>query len=426
MTSWNRPSRNKALAGLLALALCAAKAVRAASVDAPVLDIPVPDVTFTKVIGADNLSLPWLGQYVTGVYTFALSVVGLVASVMLIIGGFQYLTSAGDKARVAKGKKRIADALIGMVLAFGSYAMLYTINPALVSFEGLKLMAVQTNTYEAALAEDEEEVVGVVDGQDSPDAVPSNGACGESAVKYVDVGGSTGVNGSSAINVVTADSYKAVAAEVYKRTASLPGGPYSLVGTGRRPLGEAGDYYKCVGKPHKGDCAESGWSQTYKWEGKCLGKEKCSGAPICNPYGKANVVKDAQGLIGVKPGACPVADNCPHTTGSAVDITCTSPAFRKWYAQQYGKDKNGHDKRPAAEAPFYAPCQRILEEVMLNNGWCRLKKETWHFEKPLKSGKSACSYSASDVLGKDSVGNDYKDCNGVYELSTKTCIAVSF
>ncbi len=110
--------------------------------EAPVLQIPIPGVTLTSVTDPNDYSIPWIGQYVSGVYTFLISIIGLVAAIMMIIGGFEYLTSAGDSGKIGKSKKRITDALIGMVLALGSYALLYTINPDLVVFKGLNIQMV--------------------------------------------------------------------------------------------------------------------------------------------------------------------------------------------------------------------------------------------------------------------------------------------
>lgn len=114
----------------------------------PNLEIPIPGVNFSEAVRENgNITIPYLAQYIGGIYSFLIAIVGVVAAVMMIIGGFQYLTSAGDKTRIAAGKKRIYDALIGMVLAFGSYALLYTLNPALVQFQGLSLTGVTTDQY---------------------------------------------------------------------------------------------------------------------------------------------------------------------------------------------------------------------------------------------------------------------------------------
>jgi len=114
----------------------------------PKLEIPIPNVSFSQGVSANEaITLPWIGQYVSGIYTFLISIVGLVAAVMIIVGGFQYITSGGDKSKVEKGKKHITDAIIGLVLTFGSYILLYTINPNLVSFNGLQLASVRTVQY---------------------------------------------------------------------------------------------------------------------------------------------------------------------------------------------------------------------------------------------------------------------------------------
>lgn len=111
----------------------------------PKLEIPIPNVNLSDPIVADGkVTIPYLAQYISGVYTFMISIVGLLAAVMMIIGGFQYLTSAGDSSKISAGKKRITDALIGLVLAFGSYILLYTINPNLVTFESLQLVSIKT------------------------------------------------------------------------------------------------------------------------------------------------------------------------------------------------------------------------------------------------------------------------------------------
>ncbi|WKZ28964.1 MAG: pilin [Patescibacteria group bacterium] len=115
-----------------------------AQAEAPRLEIPIPGVTLTSITEPGNYSVPWIGQYVSGVYTFMISIIGVVAAVMMIIGGFQYLTSAGDAGKIGKARKRIVDALIGVVLALGSYVTLYTINPALVEFNGLRLLSIET------------------------------------------------------------------------------------------------------------------------------------------------------------------------------------------------------------------------------------------------------------------------------------------
>ena len=52
-----------------------------------------------------------------------LYIVGILAVVMIIIGGVQYTTSAGDQAAVTKAKNTILYGLIGLAVAVLAYAI---------------------------------------------------------------------------------------------------------------------------------------------------------------------------------------------------------------------------------------------------------------------------------------------------------------
>jgi hypothetical protein len=53
----------------------------------------------------------------------ALGVVGSIALLMMIYGGFMWLTSMGNSEKVEKGKATLIWATLGLVLIFGSYAL---------------------------------------------------------------------------------------------------------------------------------------------------------------------------------------------------------------------------------------------------------------------------------------------------------------
>ncbi len=73
-------------------------------------------------------------DYVKYIFNFAIWVSGLIALVVLIYGGFRYLTSAGSPEKVKDAKEQIAAALLGLLILFGSYLILISINPELVVF----------------------------------------------------------------------------------------------------------------------------------------------------------------------------------------------------------------------------------------------------------------------------------------------------
>lgn len=73
-----------------------------------------------------------VADYIGIVYNFLISIVGVVAGVIILVGGFQYLTAGGDAARVGAAKRRIGNAVLGLVLALSSYVLLNALNPDLV------------------------------------------------------------------------------------------------------------------------------------------------------------------------------------------------------------------------------------------------------------------------------------------------------
>lgn len=71
-------------------------------------------------------------SYIMAIYKFGLWAVGICALLMISIGGYMYLTSAGNTSQTGKAKEIIIDSIVGIVLAFTSWILLYTINPDLV------------------------------------------------------------------------------------------------------------------------------------------------------------------------------------------------------------------------------------------------------------------------------------------------------
>lgn len=133
---------NKLLVILAATALAfIARPAFAQRPDAVIVNKPVPIVTEVVipgtpiVVGGVDGQIVDLAQYIGIVYNFLIGIAGLVASVMLVVGGFQYLTSAGDSGKTGAAKKRMLNALVGLVLALGAYTILKTINPALLSLK---------------------------------------------------------------------------------------------------------------------------------------------------------------------------------------------------------------------------------------------------------------------------------------------------
>lgn len=74
-----------------------------------------------------------IGEFILLNYNYALSVAGILATIMIIIAGAQWATSGGNSEAIGSAKKRIGGAMVGLLIAYLSYVILNTINPALVN-----------------------------------------------------------------------------------------------------------------------------------------------------------------------------------------------------------------------------------------------------------------------------------------------------
>lgn len=64
-----------------------------------------------------------LKQTVINIIQWVLGILALIAVVMIIIGGFQWLTSAGNEERIEKAKKVISSAVIGLIIVLLAWAI---------------------------------------------------------------------------------------------------------------------------------------------------------------------------------------------------------------------------------------------------------------------------------------------------------------
>ena len=67
-----------------------------------------------------------------------LYIVGIIAVIMLIIGGIRYVISGGDSKKVTDAKNTVLYAIIGLVIALLSYAIYLVGSVATLSLESLR------------------------------------------------------------------------------------------------------------------------------------------------------------------------------------------------------------------------------------------------------------------------------------------------
>lgn len=102
------------------------------------LQINIPGVTNSKG------EVKNLACYIAGFYRYFAIVSGILATVMMMFGGFKYVTSFGNPNRLSDAKDNIVSAMVGLGIVLGSYLILNTINPALVDLKMPEVKSIST------------------------------------------------------------------------------------------------------------------------------------------------------------------------------------------------------------------------------------------------------------------------------------------
>ena len=77
-------------------------------------------LNMTKTADTQNTSVNTLIRNVINILLWA---IGIVSVIMIIIGGFRYVTSNGDSSQVTAAKNTIMYSVIGLIIAIFAYAI---------------------------------------------------------------------------------------------------------------------------------------------------------------------------------------------------------------------------------------------------------------------------------------------------------------
>ena len=76
-----------------------------------------------------------LNKLIAWFYYFIIGIAGISAFIMLVWGGFTWLTSAGSTAKVSDARDRLKAAVLGIVIMLASFLILQAINPELTTLK---------------------------------------------------------------------------------------------------------------------------------------------------------------------------------------------------------------------------------------------------------------------------------------------------
>lgn len=140
----------------------------------PNLNVDLPGLTFTPpTISGGSISVNFIGEYINALYRFAIPAMTIVAIVMMMIAGLQYILARGNMGAITKAKARISNAVVGLVILFSAYTLAYLVSPDTVAFDTLTFQTIQYEDYGDSL-DAPSSTGGVVD----TSGVSSNIKCG--------------------------------------------------------------------------------------------------------------------------------------------------------------------------------------------------------------------------------------------------------
>ncbi|MFH1315720.1 MAG: pilin, partial [Candidatus Uhrbacteria bacterium] len=107
---------------------------------------PMPLEILIGAPGQEVAQVNDLAEYVAAWYQWLLYAGVIIAVVMIMIGGVQYMVGKG-MGSIDSAKKRIQSAIIGLVILFGAYVILATVNPQLVLLQIPKYPMIKQVVY---------------------------------------------------------------------------------------------------------------------------------------------------------------------------------------------------------------------------------------------------------------------------------------
>lgn len=113
----------------------------------PQLSVSIPGFSgFSKVTCDDSTTqcgIPWIAEYIQGIYTYSLLIIGILSVIVLMIGGVLRIMAAGNRQQISKANSLIGGSILGATIAICSYLILFLVNPNLLIFKPIGVTYLQ-------------------------------------------------------------------------------------------------------------------------------------------------------------------------------------------------------------------------------------------------------------------------------------------
>ena len=115
--------------------------------------IPIGATTF--ISGADITSGKAIALYINTFYPWLVAFAAVLAVLAFTFAGILWLTAGGDQGRTTESKKIMTNALIGLILALGSYTFLAALGKDYVNFKPITVKPITPINIDLESAQDE-------------------------------------------------------------------------------------------------------------------------------------------------------------------------------------------------------------------------------------------------------------------------------
>lgn len=121
----------------------------------PDFTFQIPFGTMTSIDGDEMVDGTAIATYIGTVYQWGVAFAAVLAVLAFTYAGVLWLIAGGDSGKVTESKKVMGNALIGLLLAMGSYLLLWMVKPELVEFAPIRVTPIKT--IDASLTADDGE-----------------------------------------------------------------------------------------------------------------------------------------------------------------------------------------------------------------------------------------------------------------------------
>ncbi|KKW28943.1 MAG: hypothetical protein A3K06_01805 [Candidatus Doudnabacteria bacterium RIFCSPHIGHO2_01_52_17] len=80
-----------------------------------------------------------LATCINDIYILSLGLGGLLALLMIVLAGYRYMTASGNAQQVENAKDAFSSALIGLIVLFVGFVLLYVVNPQLTQLQDFNI-----------------------------------------------------------------------------------------------------------------------------------------------------------------------------------------------------------------------------------------------------------------------------------------------